>query len=349
MSEVTTQDIPATQQIGVGFIGAGIWATNSLLPNILQKPNARIEAVYSRSETSATKFAQNALIQDRKISIYCGEQLADLLKRDDIDVVIIALPIGGQSEIIIQALEHGKCVFSEKPIAATSQDAHKLMELYEQKYASQGLVWFIGENYHFEPAFLYAAEVIKSNRLGTILFGRYLFSKSMNPNVGYYHTKWRRNPQFPGGYFLDQGVHDAAGIRTIFNKKIESVYAQGRLVNADLAPLDTISAIFKFKDQTMLSYDFTFALSEKGIAEHQVFVVGSEGRMTLTRMLKSMKILKRHWCGGLRNCYRGKILLGILRSMAQDLKQINFFKKCCGTKTDQKKLINSTLLILSMI
>lgn len=67
------------------------------------------------------------------------KQLFALLRRTDIQAVIIGLPITKQQHFIKLSWEHGKHVLSEKPIAASSRDAIDLLELHEVKYPH--LIW----------------------------------------------------------------------------------------------------------------------------------------------------------------------------------------------------------------
>lgn len=85
MSETTT--------LGVALIGAGIWATKALLPVILSNGKLQLKAIYSRSAKSAETLANSESLQHMTLDLYNGEQYAQLLDREDIDAVIIALPI----------------------------------------------------------------------------------------------------------------------------------------------------------------------------------------------------------------------------------------------------------------
>eukprot|EP01023_Acetabularia_acetabulum_P003789 TRINITY_DN11576_c1_g1_i1.p1 TRINITY_DN11576_c1_g1~~TRINITY_DN11576_c1_g1_i1.p1 ORF type:complete len:357 (-),score=58.65 TRINITY_DN11576_c1_g1_i1:316-1386(-) len=274
-------------EVNIAFIGAGIWATSSLLPHVLKNPCVKIIAVYSRSESSAKKFAQNDLLKNVNVEVYFGDQLTELLLREDITAVIMALPIVTQPEIVFKVLESGKSVMSEKPIAGTFQHAKQLVELYEEKYLPQGLVWHVGENYRYEAALQHAADILQSKKLGEIIMSRQIFTRSMNPNVGYYHTSWRKNPEFPGGYILDGGVHLIAGLRVIFQQEFESVCAIGQLRKPDLAPLDTISAVLKLEDQSTVSFDMSFALDVSAKFQYEVVVICSLGLVRIQRVTKS--------------------------------------------------------------
>eukprot|EP01024_Parvocaulis_polyphysoides_P073395 TRINITY_DN9442_c0_g4_i2.p2 TRINITY_DN9442_c0_g4~~TRINITY_DN9442_c0_g4_i2.p2 ORF type:complete len:374 (-),score=59.91 TRINITY_DN9442_c0_g4_i2:339-1460(-) len=286
-STLTMSSDEGVSKVNVAFVGAGLWATSSLLPYVVKNPYAQIKAVYSRSEESAKKFAQNDLIKEDNIEIYFGDQLQELLSREDIPAIVMALPIMAQPEMVLKVLGSGKSVLSEKPISGTFQHAKQLVETYEQKFQPQGLVWHVGENYRYEESLKYANQILKSKKLGEIIMSRLVFTRSMNPNVGYYHTQWRKNPEFPGGYILDGGVHLIASLRVIFGQEFLSACAIGQLKQPDLAPLDTISAVLKLEDQSTVSFDMSFGLSANGKFDHEIVVICSQGEISIKRATKS--------------------------------------------------------------
>jgi predicted dehydrogenase len=108
-----------------------------------------LRAVYSRSQASAESLAEKAKDQ---VDVYYdspsepGKALDDLLKRADITVVAVCLPILAQPAIIRKALQAGKHVFSEKPIAGDAATAKELMEWYHSLGDSKPL-WAVAENF----------------------------------------------------------------------------------------------------------------------------------------------------------------------------------------------------------
>jgi predicted dehydrogenase len=88
------------------------------IPAILKAQDTiSLVAIYSRSASSVEKLvASDAIPADLKASVaqYSGEDgLNELLKRDDVHAVVIALPISKQPEVIKQCLKAGKHVLSE--------------------------------------------------------------------------------------------------------------------------------------------------------------------------------------------------------------------------------------------
>lgn len=129
---------------------------------------------------SATALAEEA--GGSKIDLYSddagsGNTYHDLLLRDDIQGVILALPILRQPEYIEAALLAGKHVLSEKPIAGDLKAAERLISFYAEKVDKSKVIWAVAENFRFMESLLYAAHEIQ--KMGKILG----FSGKMHTNV----------------------------------------------------------------------------------------------------------------------------------------------------------------------
>ncbi|MGP0225111.1 Gfo/Idh/MocA family protein [Paenarthrobacter sp. NCHU4564] len=91
----------------------------------------------------------------------------DVIHRDDIDIIDICAPGWMHAEIAIAALEAGKHVLVEKPLANTLAEA-ELMTAAAAKARARGVQSMIGFNYRRVPALALAREFIAEGRLGTI-------------------------------------------------------------------------------------------------------------------------------------------------------------------------------------
>ena len=201
--------------IGIAIIGAGIFARQGLfsfipghhhhrcdcqtdcmssasehLPAVQATPLLSLKAIYSRSKASADKLAKSAA---RPVRTYydsptvSSHSLNDLLARTDIDAVIIALPICIQPTVIKIAIEAGKHVLSEKPIAKDIETAAQLIRWYKLQRREQ--LWSVGENFRFFEPIVFAFEQIK--KLGGELV---TFSVDLHAFIDetdeYYQTAW---------------------------------------------------------------------------------------------------------------------------------------------------------------
>ena len=202
------------------------------------------------------------------------KQLLALLRRTDIQAVIIGLPITQQPRFIKLAWEHGMHVLSEKPIAASSRDAIDLIRLHETKYPH--LIWAVTECFRYEPAFAYAAEQVR--KLGKLTFFTFNWAIEVLESNPYYQTSWRTVPDYQGGFLLDAGVHFASELRQILGQEIKQVAAFGRQVKPFLPPVDTISSICLLSGGASGTFTLSVA-SNKTL--HQLTIVGDNGTVVV--------------------------------------------------------------------
>lgn len=149
-----------------------------------------LAAIYSRSSASCTKFLQaasSALPSSHPpIAIYnsenspaklpnetqipCSGSLDDLLSSNSIDAVLLCLPISTQPSIIERALQNGKHVLSEKPIAPSLEIASPLVRRYMHEWQPKGLVWSVAEQWRHDSNVQRAGEALRSGELGRTSF-----------------------------------------------------------------------------------------------------------------------------------------------------------------------------------
>ncbi|AEN13530.1 MULTISPECIES: Gfo/Idh/MocA family oxidoreductase [unclassified Streptomyces] len=129
-----------------------------------------------------------------------------LIARDDVDLVDICTPGDSHAEIAIAALEAGKHVLCEKPLANTVAEAEAMAEAAERA-AARGQVAIAGFNYRKVPALTYARSLIADGRLGTLRHVRatYLQDWLVDPLSP---LTWRLKREHAGsGALGDLGAH----------------------------------------------------------------------------------------------------------------------------------------------
>lgn len=114
-----------------------------------------------------------------------------LVARPDIDIVDVTAPSDFHKAIAMAAIEHGKHVFCEKPLALNLKDAREMLSAAEK----QGVKHQIGFNYRFAPAVQLAKKMIDEGRLGTIFHFR-----------GMYLQDWIIDPMFPMVWRLNKDI-----------------------------------------------------------------------------------------------------------------------------------------------
>jgi predicted dehydrogenase len=105
------------EQLRVGLIGAGPWASSVHAPGLADHPGTRLTTVWARRRDAAEELAGRY-----------GAEVADDPDRliDEVDVVAIAVPPAVQAGIALRAAQAGKHLLLEKPLAGTVEDARRI-------------------------------------------------------------------------------------------------------------------------------------------------------------------------------------------------------------------------------
>jgi predicted dehydrogenase len=273
------QNKSTARPVRLGLIGAGIFAQDAHAPSLLRRPQEfQVVAVYSRTEARAAELAARfAQHPDQPVAVYTS--LDALLDHPELEAVDILLPIGTMPDAVERALRAGKHVLSEKPIAPDVATARALLQV---SAAHPGQVWMVGENWRYEEAFVEAGNLIRAGQIGEPILCQWALHTPITDNNKYYHTTWRRNESFPGGFLLDGGVHHAAALRLIMGE-VSEVAATMRQVAAHLPPADTLAATLRFANGALGSYSVTYAAGAPW--ESWLQVTGTQGSLRVQRKL----------------------------------------------------------------
>ncbi|KAH4048797.1 hypothetical protein HBI23_199730 [Parastagonospora nodorum] len=274
--------------IGIAIIGSGIFVKEEHLPAVQAVPElVSVKAIYSRSLKSAKSVSENLSDVDLYSDDSDGKTFDDLLKRDDIKGVIIALPIPNQPEYIKKALAAGKHVLAEKPVAKDIATAKDLLA-WTKSTSNTKSVYSVAENFRFLDSFLYASNAISS--LGRVLTFRARVAAFVAPGSKYYETSWRKEPTHQGGFLLDGGVHFAAAIRLMLSgagEKIKTLSAFTTQLQEHLRPVDTMNTTLLLTGGSSGTFAVSFGTTDKGseylVACEEGSVHVSMGKVTVKK------------------------------------------------------------------
>jgi len=147
------------KSIRVGVVGLGYWGPN-LVRNLNEVPEAEVAYVCD------TREERLATIARRYPAVRPTTSYGDLLADDTLDAVVIATPVSTHRPLAAAALEAGKHVFVEKPLAASSAEAIELIRLAD----ARGLVLMPGHTFLYSPPVDAIRRLITSGALGDIYF-----------------------------------------------------------------------------------------------------------------------------------------------------------------------------------
>ncbi|MFA7406254.1 MAG: Gfo/Idh/MocA family oxidoreductase [Anaerolineaceae bacterium] len=202
--------------INIGIIGAGKIVRVRHLPEIKSNPLARIAAICDVVEARAKEMA---LEYDCKAYFDYRQMLLD----PGIDAVIVAATNTTHAEMSIAALQAGKHVLCEKPMATSLSDARKMLDAAK----ASGKQLMIAQNQRLEPAHVKAKEIIQSGELGKILSFTTIFG---HPGCEYWaidgkNTWFFRSESAGMGVLGDLAVHKLDLMRFLLDDDYTSASA----------------------------------------------------------------------------------------------------------------------------
>ena len=189
--------------VGVGLIGHGFmgrahslaWRNITLFTDSPLTPV--LKAVAGRSEDALRGFAAKFGFE----RYYTDYRL--MIKDPGIDIIDNVTPNYMHAEPTIEAMEAGKHVIVEKPMAMNSREAYEMVKVAERT----GVINMVAHNYRFVPAIVLARQLIGSGSLGRIYHFRalYLQQSLANPEAP---MTWRLRREYAGyGTIADLGSH----------------------------------------------------------------------------------------------------------------------------------------------
>ena len=181
------QDSLSVGMVGYAFMGAAHSQAWRNAPRFFDLPlSIRMSAVAGRDEAKVADAAARLGWDSTETSWRA------LVDRDDIDLIDVCTPGDTHAEIAIAALEAGKHVLCEKPLANTVEEAEAMVAAAEKARAN-GVRSMVGFTYRRVPAIGLARQLVAEGRLGTIHHVR-----------AQYLQDWIVDPQAPLSWRLDK-------------------------------------------------------------------------------------------------------------------------------------------------
>ena len=196
--------------------------------------NAELAAVMDANPAAAQAWGE-------KYSVSYFSDMESLLTQGDVDAVSICTPSGLHAELAIKALQAGKHVVVEKPMAIT---ADSLAALLQAEQNSAGRLCPISQ-LRSMPDIQKAKELIENGALGKIVMADLSMKYYRAPSY-YEEKKWRGTWAMDGGgALMNQGIHGLDLMRYLCGE-VESVSACAGALYHSIETEDTLAASFSF-------------------------------------------------------------------------------------------------------
>jgi predicted dehydrogenase len=179
--------------VKVGLIGAKLQGLRRapVIQNFSGTELVVISAAHKESaQTLANKFGCEVAVDWETV-----------VKRSDLDAVVVCTPPHLHAQISIAAIESGKHVLCEKPLARTLQEAEAMVKAAKANHVKLKC----GFNHRYHPGVQKARELLDQGRIGEPCFIRCRYGIGGRPG---YEKEWRANPEMVGGgQLMEQGIH----------------------------------------------------------------------------------------------------------------------------------------------
>ena len=197
--------------------------------------------------------AARGLAEKHGVDCAITPSMEEAIGRDDVDVVVVALPTPLHLAACELAARAGKHVYMEKPIAQNLDEARRVIALCEEA----GVKLVMGQSHRYFPVLRRAREIVLAGDLGRLVKVRSVLC--------YYNDyanesrKWKLDGSTElHGALLDVGVHVADDIRFLSDSRVTRVYAEGGRLRSDACPIvDVGSALMRLENGAVAEWEIS--------------------------------------------------------------------------------------------
>lgn len=264
----------AREDLKVALVGAGNLARWAHLPNLKKISSASLKAICSASGARAKSYAK------RFGAEYCCSDYDEILKDTDIDVVMILSRNQDHAPQALAALNAGKHVFLEKPMALSDEECIALCRTVEET----GKQLTVGFNRRFSPFYIEQKNQL-SRRTGPAVINCRVNSPGISGSY------WMADPAI-GGAILGEACHFVDLMRWLLESEPVSVFAYS-LPTGKQDPIgeNNIVASFRFADGSIGNLTYCTVGSRTSAGERvEAF---AEGAGVVVENFKQLKIQGR--------------------------------------------------------
>ena len=202
------------EKVGIGIIGTG-FAKKVQIPSFLECKNAEIVSVASGHLANAEATAKEFNVK------HFTDDWRETVNNPEIDLVCITTPPDTHFEITLAAIENGKHILCEKPMAMNFREAREMTEKAKEK----GVLALIDHELRFQSGRQKALEMIKSGEIGKIRHAKYNFRNSSRGDKDLPWTWWSTK-EHGGGALGAIASHQIDSFNFFLETEISEVFCQ---------------------------------------------------------------------------------------------------------------------------
>ena len=258
----------ADKSIKIGLAGCGRISSQHLSAIRLLKGRIKLMAV---CDTDPKRARQTAL--KHRVPFYTDYR--DLLKRKDIDLVVVCTPSGLHCPIGLAGARAGKHVLLEKPLALNLKDGQRLIKTFRQKKKALMTVMQV----RYNPALVALKKAVEKGKLGKI-YSATLTLRWSRPQSYFEQADWRGKKSLDGGILLNQGIHYIDALLWLLGE-VSAVYGKAdRVAHNNIETEDQVFSLLKFKNRAYGLIEATLNAYPRNL-ECSIAILGEKGTVKL--------------------------------------------------------------------
>jgi predicted dehydrogenase len=243
-------------KIRLGLIGCGGVTEQRHLPALRRVQGVAVSALADSDSGRLARVAGQFGVP------HCYLDYRELIESEEVDAVAVCVPPKLHAAVALAALEAGKHVLIEKPLALSLSECDLLSE---SSQVHSTLKVMLGFNLRWHRLVREAVEVIRSGELGEVKLVRTVFTSGVRLKEDY--ADWRRRRESGGGALFELGVHHFDLLRFLLRGEPLEVYAAS--VEGD----ETATIIMRMEDGAQVVSAFSEGTGEN----HAIEVYGEKG------------------------------------------------------------------------
>ncbi len=295
------------KRIKVGVIGLG-WFGEHHIDTLQALPLAEVAAICTRRENRLNEIGEKYHIKKRFTDYH------DLLRDNDIDMVTIVTHVGDHMAPTIDAINAGKHVFLEKPMADNTEECDKILEALKKSDRA----FMVGHVCRFGTPYALAKEEIDAGNIGKI---RSMHAKR---NLAGWITESHLHKI---SALFGDGIHDFDLMLWYSGKKPKTVYAQTMKTRPNVKYDDVGWALFRLEDGAFAVVENYWSLPDNvpTAIDSKMEIIGTEGMITIDLSGGNYSLLTKKGLSYPQSTYWPKIhgmRIGYLKE------EFDYFLKC---------------------
>ena len=270
-----------SDKIGVCLIGAGIMGKKHARI-YHEMVNAELRAVVDIDREKAAEIARQYGNGRAYVS------LSDALSEGEIDAVHVATPDFLHMEPVLTAINAGKHVLVEKPLATSVSDAQKIAETA----AGTGVHVMVNYTHRFAAPYAKAESIIRSGEIGEV---KMVYARKNDTIWAATEMMNWTHKTSPAAYL---STHDIDLVLWMGRLSIDSVYAlstRGVLTGQGIDSEDAVQAVVRFSNGAIGTFESCWVLPKTmpTVTDSFIEIIGTDGSIHIDRIHEGVKIANR--------------------------------------------------------